>query len=203
MNVSQVTRQPIWSDALTAGLAARVPVARRAMAMRAIKTIHTIAFGLISGAILMVAWEGLRGRPSRRAGLAAAVAIAESVVYASNNQVCPLTPLAEALGAERGTVTDLYLPDWASRRVPLVGGSILVLGLALHLSAWRARRSRRAQLGTTTTGQVARRATSDETLPRMSRRTFRRGREPRKMMSAASACEASRMASAGSPSQIR
>ena len=147
MNVSRVTRQPVWSDALTEPLAARIPVERRASATRVIKTIHTVAFALISASILTVAWEGLRGRPSRRAGLAAAIAVAESVVYASNNQVCPLTPLAEALGEERGTVTDLYLPDWASRRIPVVGGSILVLGLVLHVVAWRGRRAERVSSG--------------------------------------------------------
>jgi hypothetical protein len=46
--------------------------------------------------------------------------------------VCPLTPLAEELGASSGSVTDIYLPDWLSRRVPLFGGGTLLVGLALH-----------------------------------------------------------------------
>ena len=58
-----------------------------------------------------------------------------------NNQVCPLTPLAEELGAASGTVSDLYLPKPISDRIPLLGGSTLVIGLAFHLAGWWGRRS--------------------------------------------------------------
>ena len=59
------------------------------------------------------------------------------------------------------------------------------------------------QAGTTTTSQVASFATCEETLPRTRRRRFVRGRDPSTITSACSAREASRIASAGSPSQIR
>ena len=35
------------------------------------------------------------------------VALTESAVYGSNNQVCPLIQLAEELGAPSGSVTDV------------------------------------------------------------------------------------------------
>jgi hypothetical protein len=73
--------------------------------------------------------------------VALSVALAESAIYVSNNQVCPLTPLAEELGAERGSVVDIFLPDWFSRRIPLAGSGALILGLVLHLRTWL-RRSR-------------------------------------------------------------
>jgi hypothetical protein len=63
------------------------------------------------------------------------IALGESAVYASNNQVCPLTPLAEELGARDGSVTDIVLPERISRRIPLVGGSALVIGLGMNLRA--------------------------------------------------------------------
>lgn len=134
-------RRPFWSDALTTPLAAITPPDRRPVALLAIKAIHTAAFAVIGGAILLFTWDGLTRRRGRRARVAAAIGIAESIVFASNNLVCPLTPLAEELGAERGSVTDIYLPDWISERVPLVGGSTLALGLVLHGTAWW-RRSR-------------------------------------------------------------
>lgn len=56
----------------------------------------------------------------------------------SNNQVCPLSPLAEELGAESGSVTDIFLPDWISRRIPVIGGSVLIVGLILNIRTWRA-----------------------------------------------------------------
>jgi hypothetical protein len=41
------------------------------------------------------------------------------------------------LGARSGTVTDIFLPEWVSRRVPFVSGTALVVGLILNLRAWR------------------------------------------------------------------
>ena len=103
--------------------------------MRAIKAAHTAVFFSVASLILLFAWDGLRHRPRRRTAIAAGIALSESVVFASNNLVCPLTPLAEQLGASSGSVTDIYLPDWLSRRIPLVGGSVLALGLVLNLRA--------------------------------------------------------------------
>jgi hypothetical protein len=132
-------RRPVWSDALTRPLAAVIPIRWRLAAGRLIKGFHTVAFVVIGGSILVYTWDGATRRTGRRAGVAAAVAIAETIVYASNNQVCPLTPLAENLGAESGSVTDIYLPRWISNRIPMVGGSTLILGLVLHAVAWRQR----------------------------------------------------------------
>jgi hypothetical protein len=104
-----------------------------------IKAVHTAAFITISGSILLFTWDGVRRRPGRRASIAAAVGIAESVIFASNDFVCPLTPLAEELGAASGSVTDIYLPRWVSERIPALGGSVLVLGLVVRLPVWRRR----------------------------------------------------------------
>jgi len=120
-------------------MAAVIPAAQRTLALRAIKAFHTAAFVAISGAILVFTWEGMRGRRGLVARAAASVAIAESIVYASNNQVCPLTPLAEQLGAPSGSVTDIYLPTWVSERIPVFGGSLLLIGSVAHVLAWRRR----------------------------------------------------------------
>jgi hypothetical protein len=135
------SRQPVWSDTLTVPLAAVIPAARRTLALRAIKAFHTAAFVAISAAILLFTCEGMRGRRGRAARAAASIAIAETIVYASNNQVCPLTPLAEQLGATSGSVTDIYLPAWISERIPVFGGSLLVIGSVAQIVAWRRRPS--------------------------------------------------------------
>jgi hypothetical protein len=106
----------------------------------AIKTIHTLIFVSSAGLIGLFAWDGARGLPRRRTVVAMTIVVAESAVYASNNQVCPLSPLAEDLGAERGSVTDIFLPDFVSERIPLVGGLVLVAGLILNGRAALARR---------------------------------------------------------------
>jgi len=129
----QDARRPIWSQWITAPLGRVIPLGARPAALATIKAAHTVIFVSVAAAILLFVWDGLRQRPGRRAGTALAVALGETAVYLSNNQVCPLTPLAEELGAERGSVADIFLPDWLSRRIPLFGGAALVIGLILNL----------------------------------------------------------------------
>lgn len=129
------SRTPVWSGNLTDSFARAVPSRWRPAALNLIKGVHTTAFLAVGAAILVVAWDGLRGRPRRRTGVALAVALAESSIYASNNQVCPLTPLTEKLGARNGAVADIFLPDWFSQRIPLFGGAALLVGLVLNAIA--------------------------------------------------------------------
>jgi hypothetical protein len=129
-------RQPTWSIALTDPLAARIPARWHPVALAIVKAIHTVAFFSIAGLILLFTWDGLRGRPRRRTGIAAIVAISETAIYASNNQVCPLAPLAKDLGARRGSVTDIFLPESLSRRIPVLSGLVLLIGMVLNLRTW-------------------------------------------------------------------
>ncbi len=124
---------------MTSSLASLIPPARRGQALSAIKAFHTAVFFSIAGAILLGVWDGLRGGPRRRTAVAGGMVLAETAVFVSNNQVCPLTPLAEQLGPGRGSVVDVFLPTWVARRIPVVAGSAAVLALALNLSAWRGR----------------------------------------------------------------
>ena len=59
----------------------------------------------------------------------------ETAVFVGNGCTCPLTPIAERLGAERGSVADIYLPGWFARRLPLIAGAALVGGLTLNALA--------------------------------------------------------------------
>ena len=133
--MTTAARQPVWSAALTRPIAAGVPERWHPAAWITIKAIHTVAFLSIASLVGIVAWDGLHQRPRRRTVVGAAVALGEAVVYVSNNPVCPLSPLAEALGARSGTVTDMFLPGWVSKRVPVVSGLTLVAGLLLNLRA--------------------------------------------------------------------
>jgi hypothetical protein len=135
-------RRPVWSGAITTPLTKLIPTERRLQALAAIKTIHTAIFFSIAGAVVLTLWDGMRGRPGRRTAIAGGLVLAESALFVSNNQVCPLTPLAQELGAERGSVVDIFLPDWAARRIPVVAGSAAVLAIVLNLRAWRDQRGR-------------------------------------------------------------
>ena len=145
--MSPAVRTPVWSQVLTVPLARVVPIGWRPAVLTGIKGLHTAIFASVGACILIFVWEGFRQRPGRRAAMALGVTLAETAIFASNNQVCPLTPLAEELGAERGSVADIFLPDWASSRIPIISGSILVLGLVLNGRAWlRGRRLNAATL---------------------------------------------------------
>ena len=89
----------------------------------------------MASAILIALWDGLRARPQYRTAVAGGMVAAEAALYVSNNQVCPLTPLAEELGAARGSVVDMFLPDWAAKRIPLVASTASLLALMLNVSA--------------------------------------------------------------------
>ena len=134
-------RKAAWSDTLTRPVARSIPMTWRPAVLVAIKAIHTALFASIGGAIAWFVLDGLRQRPSRSGAMALAVALCETAVYVSNNQVCPLTPLAQEVGAERGSVVDIFLPEWAARRIPLVAGGALLLGLALNALALSRRRA--------------------------------------------------------------
>lgn len=75
--------------------------------------------------------------------MVAGIALTGAAVFLSKNQVCPLTPLAEELGAIRGSVTDIYLPGWLSRRIPLISGTALIVGMILSATTLRAHRNTR------------------------------------------------------------
>jgi hypothetical protein len=135
-------RTPWWSGSVTRPLARVVPDGWRPGVVRGLKGLHTALFVGIGAAIVIFVWDGVRGRPGRRSATAFGIAMVESAVYISNNQVCPFTPLAEELGAEDGAVADLFLPEWASRRIPLVSSGAVLLGIGLNLRALLARRDR-------------------------------------------------------------
>jgi hypothetical protein len=72
------------------------------------------------------------GRSGRRVAAAAAVVVGETVVFAGNGFRCPLTGLAERYGAEKGSVTDIYLPTWFAHNMPAIHAPLLVLMAYLH-----------------------------------------------------------------------
>lgn len=107
-----------------------------------IKAVHTFAWFTIEASMVYVLYAGFRGQSDRRAGLAAAVVVTETAVFAGNGFHCPLTAVAQRLGDASGSVTDIYLPRWFAHNLPVIHVPLLVLAVALH---WRnlRRRARR------------------------------------------------------------
>jgi len=83
--------------------------------------------------MIYVLYHGFRGRSDRRVALAAAVVAGESLIFAGNGFRCPLTQWAEAFGAVRASVTDIYLPKWFAHNIPAIHVPLIGLAVALHV----------------------------------------------------------------------
>jgi hypothetical protein len=106
--------------------------------LASIRTVHTAIFAVELVSIGWLIATGAAGRRDRTVGLAAGLVATEVVVWVANDRVCPLTPLAERLGAERGSVSDIFLPDALARTLPVWSSALLMVAVALHArSTWR------------------------------------------------------------------
>ena len=54
------------------------------------------------------------------------------MIFAANGFRCPLTEIAERVGAQHGSVTDIYLPRWFARNLPVIHVPVIVLAGYLH-----------------------------------------------------------------------
>ncbi len=67
-----------------------------------------------------------------KTAIAAGVVVGESLIFVGNRCRCPLTRVAEALGAACGSVTDIYLPLWLASYIVPIHVPLLALALSLH-----------------------------------------------------------------------
>jgi hypothetical protein len=104
----------------------------RRATLAAVKLVHTFAWFSIESCMIYVLWAGFRRRSDRRVAIAAGVVASESLVFAANGFRCPLTEVAERVGAERGSVTDIYLPRWFARNLPAIHVPLILLAAYLH-----------------------------------------------------------------------
>jgi hypothetical protein len=118
----------------------RHPRPSDALLLKAIKGIHTLAWFSIEACMVYVLYAGFARRSDQKAGIAAAVVAGESLIFAANGFRCPLTQVAERLGAERGSVTDIYLPRWFAHNLPAIHAPLIVLAGYLHARNLRHRR---------------------------------------------------------------
>ena len=110
-------------------------------ALAAVKFVHTLAWFSIESCMIYLLYAGFARRTDRRAAIAAAVVGGESLIFAANGFRCPLTDVAESLGAEDGSVTDIYLPQWFAHNLPAIHVPLILLAVYLHGRNIRRRRS--------------------------------------------------------------
>jgi hypothetical protein len=86
MPATPARRPPPWSSwRPRADAAPRVVAARpRPAVVAAIKTVHTLAWLSIESCVLYVLYAGFAGRTDKGAGIAGAIVIGETLVFAGN-----------------------------------------------------------------------------------------------------------------------
>lgn len=121
----------------------RRAAARTAVILTVIRAVHTVAWFSIESSVIYLLYAGLRRKSDHRSAIAGAIVAAESLIFAANGFRCPLTNLAVKLGAERGGVTDIFLPKWLARNLPAIHAPLFVVAIFLHQRNIRADRQLR------------------------------------------------------------
>ncbi len=93
--------------------------------LRRIKLVHTLAWAVFAGAILVLPFAILAGRLELSAWLSALV-WAEIVVLVVNGMRCPLTAVAARHTDSRAANFDIFLPEWLARWNKLIFGTLFV-----------------------------------------------------------------------------
>jgi len=101
------------------------------LTFRHVKVVHTAIFVVLSACVLYVLYSGATARVTTWTWVAVAAIVVEGVALALSGGRCPLTRLAERLGATDGAVADLFLPKWFADRIFPICGSAFLIGCAL------------------------------------------------------------------------
>jgi hypothetical protein len=98
-----------------------------------IKFVHTLIFWVLSLCVLYSLASGVSGYITAWTWVAVGLVLIESVVLMISGWTCPLTLLAERLGARRGSVVDIFLPKWFADRIFPICGTTFALAVVLLL----------------------------------------------------------------------
>jgi len=96
-----------------------------------IKVVHTVIFFFLSGCVGMVLYSAIADRITPGTWVAFGLVCIEGAVLVSNGWRCPLATYTERLGAARGSVSDIFLPQWFAQRISIVCGSIFGISVAI------------------------------------------------------------------------
>jgi hypothetical protein len=99
-----------------------------------VRSAHTLIWFLVEAAMVYLVIAGIRKKSDRKAGVAAVIVAAETLVFLGNGARCPLTGLAESMGADSGSVTDIFLPRWFAHNLPVIHVPLIGTAVWLH---WR------------------------------------------------------------------
>ena len=98
-----------------------------------IKLVHTGIFAVLSVCVLFVFISAIFNRITGWTWGALSAVVVEGLVLAASGGRCPLTKVAERLGAADGAVADIFLPKWLANRIFPICGTIVALSCAVLL----------------------------------------------------------------------
>ncbi|HEX2906235.1 MAG TPA: hypothetical protein VHO69_05200 [Phototrophicaceae bacterium] len=103
-----------------------------------IKLFHTLVFLFMSACILYIVAAGLTRTYDWKLAVAFGAITLEGIVYFGNGRRCPLTDLALRYGDQTGNdlLADIFLPDWAARKIFPVSSVILLISIVLLIGRY-------------------------------------------------------------------
>jgi hypothetical protein len=105
-------------------------------ALLAVKLLHTAAWALFAGCILVLPLAAWR-KSFDVAAVLIAVVLVEVFVLLANGFRCPLTDVAARYTDDRRDNFDIYLPLWLARYNKPIFGTLFVLGILFTYLMWR------------------------------------------------------------------
>lgn len=111
----------------------------RVVRLRAVKLVHTLAWGVFAGSIVVLPFAARRAE-FRLALALIALVLVEVLVLAANGLRCPLTAVAARYTDDRADNFDIYLPRWVARHNKVIFGAWFLAGVAYTAACWLARR---------------------------------------------------------------
>jgi len=128
------------------------------MTILIIKIIHSAIFLILSVCVLFLVYCAIFNRRNKWTLIAFVLVAIEGIVVMVSGWQCPLAELAKSLGAENGSVTQIFLPPFLAGRVfqictPLASFAIILLGVRILLDRRKARRAGVRGTGTDENGK--------------------------------------------------
>ena len=103
------------------------------MALFLVKLIHSAIFFIMSVCVIYLLYTGIADRLSGWTILAFGLVFVEGLVLVFNKWQCPLTTWAENLGAEDGSVTNIFLPRWLADHLFQICAPLFVVACLILL----------------------------------------------------------------------
>ena len=96
-----------------------------------VKLLHTLIFAVLSACVAYIVISASIDRITTWTWVAIVAIVIEGMVLAVSGGRCPLTAVAERLGASDGSVADIFLPRWFADRIFPICGTLYLIGCAI------------------------------------------------------------------------